>query len=110
MNRDEYDMSPEEYAAQKRWLLENPHGFRAREVERKLRRVERELRAQGIDIKAWARPVSTPWLVAQQHGRRTGQVRHLDRHCMHLDGLPDHDVRPATQAEVDDLPPCMTCG
>jgi hypothetical protein len=112
-------MRPAEYQAQLDWLRSNPHGPRAQTVKRKLRALERELERQGVTVEAWLESSRTrmslsPWYVAIFHNR-PGQplastVRHKDRYCQHITNIGNEDVREATEAELERLEPCGTCG
>lgn len=109
-------MSPEEYRARREWLRSNPHGIRARTVERELRVWERELQSRGLTVEEWAKPGLrlSQWFVAFWHDRPgqplAGTVRHADRHCQHLALIGDEDIRTPTAAEYERLTPCGTCG
>lgn len=108
-------MRSEEYGAKQDWLRSNPTGVRARSVERELRAWQRELEEQGTTVEAWlatdrVRLGLTPWFVGYHNGRLASTVRHHDRYCR---GITEHyfdeDVREATQAEMEKLPPCGYC-
>jgi hypothetical protein len=108
-----------EYRAKREWLRLNPHGPRAQLVRRELRTWDRELQSRGVVVEEWVESARTrltlsPWYVAFFHDRPgqplASKTRHKDRYCQHLYDLPDEDVREATEAEVDRLPPCATCG
>jgi hypothetical protein len=100
-------MDPAEYAAKVAWLRNQPRplGFRAREVERALRKLGPIGESPGS---------GGVWYVAIFHARPgaplAGTVVHADRDCQHLARLDDHDVRPATDAEIVRLGVCLTCG
>jgi hypothetical protein len=108
-------MNPEEYRAKRDWLRTNPHGVRARMVERELRAWDRELESRGLTVEAWSRPTAlSPWYVAFFHDR-PGQPlastrRHADRDCQHLRNIGDEDIREINEAEFERLEPCATCG
>ncbi len=109
-------MRPEEYWAKHDWLRSNPTGVRARSVERELRACQRELEEQGTTVEAWlardrARLGLTPWFVGYHNGRLASTVRHHDRYCGAItEHYCDEEVREATQAEMEKLPPCGYCG
>jgi hypothetical protein len=44
-------MTPEEYRAKRDWLRSNPHGVRARMVERELRAWDRHLEGEGVPVR-----------------------------------------------------------
>ena len=56
----------------------------------------------------------SPWYVAFFHDRPgqplASKVRHRDRDCQHLRHVGDQDMREATEAEMERLEPCGTCG
>ena len=101
-------MSPEEYRGKRDWLRSNPHGLRARMVERELRAWDRELERQGLTVEAWSKVTpSSPWYVAFFHDR-PGQplasaCRHADRDCQHLRNIGNEDIRQTTDAEFERL-------
>jgi hypothetical protein len=112
-------MSPAEYQAKLDWLRSNPHGQQARMVKRQLRAWERELESRGETIEEWLESSRTrlslsPWFVAIFHDRPgqplASKVRHKDRYCQHIGTIGYEDVREATEAEVERLGPCATCG
>jgi len=108
-------MTPEEYRAKRDWLRSNPHGVRARMVERELRAWDRQLEGEGVPVEAWSKPTaSSRWYVAFFHDRPgqplAGTVRHADRHCRHLHSVGNEDIREATESECERLNPCGTCG
>ena len=112
-------MSPAEYQAKRDWLRSNPYGPQAQMVKRELRAWERELESQGVTVEAWLESRQTrlslsPWYVAFFHDRPgqplAGTVRHKDRSCQHLANIGNEDVREATEAELQRLPRCGTCG
>lgn len=108
-------MRPEEYRAKQDWLRSNATGVRARSVERELRAWQRELEEQGTTVEAWlatdrVRLGLTPWFVGYHNGRLASAVRHHDRYCRAItEHYFDEDVREATQAEMEKLPPCAYC-
>ena len=111
-------MNPHEYQAKREWLRLNPHGAQAQMVRRELRAWDRELESQGEVVEEWLQSrvqlSRSPWYVAFFHDR-PGQplastVCHRDRYCQHIGGIPDEDVREATEDEVERLGRCGTCG
>jgi hypothetical protein len=112
-------MIPAEYEAKRDWLRSNPHGPQAHMVRRELRAWERELESQGVTVGTWLESKRTrlsfsPWYVAIFHDRPgqplASRTRHKDRYCQHIAHIGNEDVREATEAELERLPACATCG
>jgi hypothetical protein len=112
-------MRPAEYQARRDWLRSNPHGPQAQMVRRELRAWDRELERQGVTVEAWLESSRTrlglsPWYVAFFHDRPgqplASKSRQRDRYCQHISHIGNEDVREATEAELERLAPCATCG
>ena len=98
-------ISKAEYLGKVQWLKENseqPH-WRVKPSEREVRAYEREHGVPEAEI------ATGTWWVATLRGVLSSKVRHLNRHCLHIDGIPDDAVRKGTPEEIRELPPCQTC-
>jgi hypothetical protein len=94
------------------FLRDNPTGFTT-VTKTKIRRLERELRDEGIDTET--RPpqtVGTRWVIFTSKGRDDlggAQSTHADRHCHICEQYPGF-VREATESEIARLGRCGFCG
>ena len=82
-------------------------------IKNRVRRLERELQDEGIDIETRPAPAAiTRWVIFTTNGRHDlggTQVTHADRHCSVCEQYPGF-VDEATDAEIARLRRCGLCG
>jgi hypothetical protein len=96
------------------YLRDHPTGY-TQLTKTKIRRLERELRDEGVDTETRpteAQGTSRRWVVhveGDPHDLGSAQVTHADRHCVVCERYPGC-VREATAKEVDKMDRCRYCG
>jgi hypothetical protein len=109
-------MTQAEYQGKVDWLRSHPHGVRAELVRKELRAWVGEVESRGLTVDAWlpSQTVLSPWYVSFYYDRPKqpliSKCRHRDRDCQHIRDIGDEWVREATEAELERLDPCQTCG